>query len=236
MARDPRLQVVVLALLVVAAALLVLLPVRGESNEQPGVDAQLTAQSRGANRLYLAGRDEFRICIDSAGQAVLQGGEEQFVQHAMAGAFARLADVPTDYQDPRYDVGCPAPRVLGNGRIGYLERNTLRARSQIIGDPLGPTDASPYRVFVYFTDSDTYAESFGSEPYASTAEEFLCEGDFCGPITRAVYVPAGSVQQGVLANGLLETLYLLTGDQVERLLEQELSTPEDGDLTPGLAE
>ena len=173
-----------------------------------------------ADRFYLGGRADFRICVDAAGQASEAAAREDLVRRALSSALAQVDEVPLVYTNPIIAHGCPEPRVLSlalrGERLDYLDRHTSRDRSQFVGDDQGPDSPSLYRVFVYIVDPETYAHAFGSEPYVSTAEEFVCEG-ICGPVTSALYIREGG-SSDALRNGLLEVLGLLAKQQVEDLL------------------
>ena len=162
----------------------------------------------------LGGRRDFRICVDGEGTAAER---EATAREALAAAVAQSDNAPDVYADPIIEQGCPDPGVLemalDGDRLDYRERSTARDRSQFVGDEEGPDAPSPYRVFVYIVHSKTYSEAFGSEPYVSTAEEFVCRG-ICDAVTNALYVPDGA-RTDTLALGLRQVLILLTQREAE---------------------
>ncbi len=195
--------------------------------------AQLNQKDTAADKLYLAGRDEFSICVDATEGESATTAQVDTVRKALELALPRaveiapdrLSEVPSQYAAPTFVRGCPSADVLtaalAGEQLDRQERNSMR-RDKIIGD-LGPSATSPHRAFVYFVDSGTYSAAFGADPYISTSEEFICEG-ICRAVTRALYVPADA-QNEVIQDGLLEVLNLLSGQQIRDLWQDRLNVP-----------
>ena len=127
----------------------------------------------------------------------------------------RIGDVPEEYAEVTFDIGCPAPRVF---ELALREGRVLdyRERTELVQENIAPSyaDLNPYRFFLYLVEPAAYAAAFGDEPYAVSSEEFVCEG-ICMSVTEAVYVPTGAPSAHVEA-GFLEVLSLLTGEQIRQ--------------------
>ena len=205
----------------IAAGVLGGLYAAGVFDEDDNEVIQRNYGDTGADRLYLAGRDKFSICVDGVG---IDLTEEQLeavdtaldvaLPRAVEISDGRLTGVPEQYSDPQFVRGCPDPKVLEQALDGhvldYFERNTMR-RGTFVSES-GPDSLSPHRVWVYFVERETYAEAFGEERYIATSEEFVCES-ICWAVTRVFYVPADA---GGLAiqDGFLGTLNLLGGAEI----------------------
>ncbi len=222
-------RVVYLAVLALAA---LLLACGGDSKSaaptaRPYVTPELDQDDTAATRFYLGGRAEFSICVDGTEGASATTAEVDAVREALELALSRLKEVPAAYASPVFVRGCPnatvLSAVLAGEELDYWERNTPRDRNQIIGDDLGPPGPNPHRTFVYFVGSTVYSAAFGTEPYVSTGDEWICEG-ICDAVTRALYVPVGA-QNDVIQDGLLEVLNLLTGQQIRDLWQDRLDKP-----------
>lgn len=230
-------RVLLLALIAIGVTVGVLAVryVAGQLDQGDQVTVQPDRGDTAAAKLYLAGRDEFSICVDAAGEASVTDAQvdavrtalELALRRALEIASDRLSEIPSEYASPVFVRGCPDAAVLAAAQAGEQldrrERNSMR-RDQLIGD-LGPSAPSPHRAFVYFVDAGTYSAAFGADPYISTSEEFVCEG-ICAAVTRALYVPVGA-QNDVIQDGLLEVLNLLTAQQIRDLWQDRLdmSTP-----------
>jgi hypothetical protein len=174
--------------------------------------------------LTLNGRTEFKICVDRVGEdSSVEPSEIETVRNALNQALAAPAVLPPRYNDhaPILVEGCPKPKFLSDELVSYRERNELQSKL-VVGDSLGPKTMSPYRAFVYFTEPDAYAASFGKEPYATSSEEYGCDGDVCGAVTRAIYIPYDNVPMDGLRYGLMEVLNLRSEQQVKDLLQDKL--------------
>ena len=208
----------------------------GGEDSSPLIQAettQLDQKETAAAKLYLAGRDDFRICVDGTEGASATTAQVDAVRRALelalpravAIASDRLSEIPSQYAAPTFVRGCPSADVLtaalAGEQLDRLGRNSMRA-DQIIGG-IGPSAPNPHRVYVYFVESGTYTAAFGADRYISTSEEFICEG-ICRAVTRALYVPADA-QNKVIQDGLLEVLSLLSGQQIRDLWQDGLSVP-----------
>lgn len=194
------------------------------------VTAQLGQSDTVVTRFYLGGRGEFSICVDGTEGTPVTTAQVDAVRKALDLALNRaleiasdrLSEVPSAYAAPVFVRGCPDATVLSAALAGEQldrrERNSMR-RDKIVGGP-GLSAPSPHRAFVYFVDSTTYSAAFGTEPYVSTGEEWVCEG-ICHPVTRALYVPVGA-QNDVIQDGLLEILNLLSGQEIRDLWQDRL--------------
>ena len=226
MKRMPLLAFIVASIVaIVVAGVFITSYVVTQLNDDDTPAVQPSYGDTAADKLYLAGRDEFSICVDGAGEASSTTAQVDAVREALGLALGRLSEVPTQYAVPNFVQGCPDAAVLSAALAGeQLDRRARKGmtREKIIGD-LGPSTISPHRAFVYFVDPDTYSAAFGTEPYASTGEEFVCEG-ICSAVTRALYVPVGT-QNEVIQDGLLEVLSLLTLEQLQDLSREGLGEP-----------
>lgn len=212
----------------IAAGLLAAACSGGGSTEPTPSPSATPPPQTSARLVYLGGRaGTLRICADvvpaSESAAALTDSETAELKVNFDAAVLRgvnlnkdrIGDVPEEYAEVTFDVGCPAPRVfelaLREGRVlDYRERTEL-VRENIASSH---ADLNPYRYFIYLVEPAAYAVAFGDEPYAVSSEEFICEG-ICMSITEAVYVPTGAPSAHIEA-GFLEVLSLLTGEQIRQ--------------------
>ena len=167
--------------------------------------------SSGADLLesHVTGRTHLSLCVDgAAGLSVADSGVAT-VRQALEDALATVTNVPAQYTQREVSTGCPPPRRLISKPMDFYDRHDTDYPDfhTVIGEPGGPVAASEHRVWVYLMSPDTYASSFGTEPYATTTEEFSCGGDVCFGVTSGLYLPT-SINPEAMHEGLLRVLGL----------------------------
>lgn len=146
--------------------------------------------------LLVEDRDKLSVCV--AGVAGLAVSEEdvQVVRAALDQGLSAHSALPAEYVRREVTAGCPEPSAsLGE---------PIRAR-----DIRGSTVDKPseHRLFVYLVPDSAYRETFGSMPFVSAPEEYLCRLDDCSEVSIGVYI-AASARGGELTDALLDGLYL----------------------------
>ena len=216
------------AISIIAAALLAAACSDSGDSSEPTPSPTTTSPQTSARWVYLGGRTgTLRICADivPAGQAGTGLTDSQTVDLKLNFDAAvlrgvnlnrdRIVDIPQEYANPTFDIGCPPPRVL---ELALREKRVLdyRERTELVRENITPSlaDLNPYRFFLYLVEPAAYAAAFGDEPYAVSSEEFICQG-LCMSVTEAVYVPTGAPSEHIEA-GFLEVLSLLTGEQIRQ--------------------
>lgn len=208
----------VLAVLVTAVVLGGIFVLRDSEPEPEGVPLDLDDS-------YLSGREEFSICVDAVGDAQSTPGQVETVREALDIALDRalqfvsdrLDSIPVEYSNPVIVEGCPKPRLLSKSLASERPfdkyyRTGLR-RELYVGP--GGGQLSQHKFWVYFVDADTYADAFGTDPYAAASEQFGGSG-VIRSLTEAIYLPEGA-DSNTIQNGFLATLSLLSGDQIRDL-------------------
>ncbi len=212
-----RVRIIVLAVVVSAAVGGGIYALRQSETDEVSVPVDFSD-------FYLSGRDEFSICVDAVGDAqstpdhiaLVREALETALDRALQIAPDRLERIPDAYSDPVFVDGCPKPRLLSNSLASERPfdqryRNSLR-KDAYVGGP-GGEPLSAHKYFVYFVDSDTYADAFGTEPYAGASEQFSTTGIIYS-VTLALYVPEGAASHDI-QDGFLATLSLNTSSELE---------------------
>ena len=177
---------------------------------------------------YLSGREEFSICVDAVGDAQSTPAQIEAVREALSTALdralqiasERLDSIPVEYSDLVFVEGCPKPRLLSKSLASerpFDRRFRLDMRNDMFVGGHGGGNLSIHREFVYFVDSDTYADAFGTAPYADATEEFGSNGGdvFIG-MTTAIYLPEDADSRAI-QDGFLVTRKLLSRDEIRAL-------------------
>ena len=219
-----RIAVVLLAVLVAAAVVGGIFAFRQSESETEQVLVPIDFSD-----FYLWGRDEFSICVDAAGDAqstpeqidVVRRALDVALDRALQIAPNRLGSIPIQYSEPVFVEGCPEARLLSGSLASERPfdrryRNDLR-KDAGVGFP-GGGQLSPHREFVYFVDPKTYADAFGTEPYAGASEQFGSRGIWMA-MTRALYLPTDADSRAV-QDGLLLTLGLVSLSELEGSLDR----------------
>ena len=133
--------------------------------------------------LRVDSRAELSLCVGSEG-AVPSDAQVNRVRDALGGALAAATDSPYEYPNPTVGEGCPPPVVLFGEKLDYGHRYSL-VPARLLESM---SDASRHRVHVYVLPSTVYESTFGGDPYATTAEERICEGDVCLWVTQGLYI------------------------------------------------
>ena len=217
-----RIVVIVLAVLMTAAVVGGIFALRDSETEQVLVPIDFSD-------FYLSGREEFSICVDAAGDAKSTPDQIEAVRQALDAAMERalqiagdrLGVIPVQYSDPIFVEGCPKARLLSGSLASERPfdrryRNDLRSDAGV-GFP-GGGQLSPHRGYVYFVDPDTYADAFGTEPYATASEQFASSGIWTA-VTRALYLPTDADSRAI-QDGLLLALNLVTSSELEGTLDR----------------
>ena len=219
-----RIIVIVLAVLMTAAVVGGIFALRQSETEQVAVPIDFSD-------FYLSGRDEFSICVDAVGDAQFSEDHISVVSDALDAALDRaleiapdrLKSIPAELLDPVFVEGCPKPRLLSKSLesdrpFDQRYRNSLR-NDAYVGGP-GGGQLSPHRAFVYFVGEDTYADAFGTEPYATASEQFGSRGLIMA-LTIALYVPEDADSRAI-QDGLLVTLGLISASELRDYYSAEI--------------
>ena len=133
--------------------------------------------------LRVSSRADLSVSVDREG-AVPSDAQVNRVRDALGGALADDNDSPYEYPNPTVGEGCPPPVVLFGEKLDYGHRYSL-VPARLLESM---SDASRHRVHVYVLPSTVYESTFGGDPYATTAEERICEGDVCLWVTQGLYI------------------------------------------------
>ncbi len=181
------------AVIAVAVATLLAVACGGGGSDatepEPTFDgAQVTGDHDAIGRaLRVDSRAELTLCVDREG-AVPSDAQVNRVRDALGGALAAATDSPYEYPNPTVGEGCPPPVVLFGEKLDYGHRYSL-VPARLLEST---SDASRYRIHVYVLPSTVYESTFGGDPYATTAEERICEGDVCLWVTQGLYITPGT--------------------------------------------
>ena len=213
-----RIIVIVLAVLMTAAVGGGIFALRQSETEPASV------QPIDFSDFYLSGREEFSICVDAVGDAQFSEDHISVVSDALDAALDRaleiapdrLERIPVEYSDPVFVEGCPKARLLSKSLksqrpLDRYTRNDMHPEL-VVGEP-GASGLSAHREFVYFIDSDTYADAFGTEPYADASEQWGAQGHVVWALTRAIYLPEDADSRAI-QDGFLVTLNLITASEL----------------------
>jgi hypothetical protein len=151
--------------------------------------------------LLWPGRSHLSICVDDAAPA---GEPDQVdesvltdVSTALDSAMKALSDIPPEYAEREVSMGCPPASA---------EWGTPQSKWDVSGRHV--ESPSEHEVFVYIADPTLYEETFGSEPFVITTEEFHCQGSGCVGVTIGAYVP-NVAEDRLLREALSGALLLL---------------------------
>ena len=187
------------AISILAAALLAVACSDSGGSTEPTPSPSATPPPQTSARLvYLGGRaGTRRICADlvpaSESAAALTDSETAELKVNFDAAVLRgvnlnkdrIGDVPEEYAEVTFDIGCPAPRVF---ELALREGRVLdyRERTELVQENIAPSyaDLNPYRFFLYLVEPAAYAAAFGDEPYAVSSEEFVSQA-ICIGFTEA---------------------------------------------------
>ena len=220
-----RVRIIVFAVLVSAAVVGGIFALRQSATEPPSVPIDF-------RDFYLSGRDEFSICVDAVGDAqstpdhiaVVREALEMALDRALQIAPDRLDSIPAELSDPVFVEGCPKPRLLSKSMeserpFDRYFRNDMHPEL-VVGEP-GAARLSAHREFVYFVDPATFADAFGTEPYAEAREQWRAQGHVIWPLTTAIYLPEDADGRAI-QDGLLITLNLVSASELESFSTAEI--------------
>ncbi len=139
------------------------------------------------------------VCVDGAGGIEVSEDQVEAVERVLDMALAGATHLPGVPSVGRQVVkGCPQATALTGEPLTAGDRHSILSPAI----RLLPGDApSSHRLFVYFTEPDLYAATFGDDEFAWVDAELECEGDpdntpahfedvpECQPVTQALYFP-----------------------------------------------
>ena len=156
--------------------------------------------------LGLSNRDVLSVCVEGGGGASVGDAEVRAVSDALGSGLDAVGETRPEFTDYKVSRGCPPSVVLAGTPLPPEDRPIFSLWAAV--DFREASEASRHRAFVYFVSPAAYAEYFGSDAYFLTTAEYVCHGDFCGPVTGAVHVPEGT-DVPTLRESLLDRLNLL---------------------------
>ena len=185
---------VLLGLIAYGAARLV--GAQRDDGSDPAVNAERLSGSD-PGLLLVPGRDDLSVCVDRVDGTRVTPDEVGAVASALEEALGTVPELPTEYADRQVVSGCPSPNAAFGTPVYRLD-----IPRPIVDVP------SEHRLVLFFVSDADYASTFPDEPYVRIAQERMCEGDVCRPVTDALYVPL-SVSDETLELGIKGALNLL---------------------------
>lgn len=155
--------------------------------------------------LLAANRTTLSVCVDRPGGAVSLDDVDA-VQQALE-VVASSEEYRAFYPEgPQANEGCPPATVSLGTPVSEDEPELRTLRLRDAGLP------SEHRAFVYIIATDTFAATFGAEPFYRVPAEMMCRGHHvCWLVTTGIYVPEVASAE-TLEGALLNVLGLLPVD------------------------
>lgn len=192
--RGKLIAVAVLAVLALTAFLLVEF-VGAQLTHEPGIGGPLRVDSR----------SQLSLCVDGSNGLSVSDNEVDRVRDALETVIAGADDPPSEYDDRAVSLGCPPPVALTGQPLSRSDRHSFGVSPRALESA---SEASRHRFHVYVVPPEVYVTSFGGEAYATTSEEFICDGDVCTSLTRGLYITP-STSSDVISRALRAGLVLL---------------------------